>query len=502
MANIPKYIACKHGDEKPDYLHPTLEPILKETFGIMVYQEQVMQIAQVLSGYSLGGADLLRRAMGKKNKEEMDAQRKTFVDGAVARGVDGEKASHIFDQVARFAEYGFNKSHAAAYALVAYQTAYMKANFPVEFIAASMSYDLNNTDKLNVFKGDLERMKFKLLPPDINKSGVFFTVENGVVRYALSAIKNVGEAAMKALFEERERNGPFKNLFDFAKRLDTKTVNRRQLENMVRAGVFDSLDPNRAKLFEGIDVLIRHAQAATEERESNQTSLFGGGGGIKETSALKLAERPDWPHWERLKEENAAIGYYLSAHPMDAYTVSLQRLEVIRSDRIGARLASGLSGRVRLAGNVISKQERTSSRGSRFAFLNCSDAGGSFEVTLFSEVLAVARDLIESGKPLLISADAKLDGEQLRLTAQSVESLDEAAARTAAGLKIFLRDTSPLLAIRQLLAGEKKGRGHIFLIAQCPENEVEIKLKESYSLSPQALAAVKNIPGITEVREV
>jgi DNA polymerase-3 subunit alpha len=249
MENIPRYNACKHGKEKPDYLHPTLEPILKETFGVMVYQEQVMQIAQVMCGYSLGQADLLRRAMGKKDKSQMEALRKSFVEGAVTRGVDDAKASHIFDLVDKFAGYAFNKSHAAAYALVSYHTAWLKANYPVEFMAASMSFDLANTDKLATFRQELDRLGISLLPPDINRSEAAFSVEfadgdpKGAVRYALAAVKGVGQAAMEALVVERKANGPFRDLGDFARRVDPRQVNKRLLEQLVKAGAIDVLEP-------------------------------------------------------------------------------------------------------------------------------------------------------------------------------------------------------------------------------------------------------------------
>ena len=282
MENIPRYIAVKHGEEQPDYLHPRLEPILKETFGIMIYQEQVMQIAQVLAGYSLGGADLLRRAMGKKIQSEMDAQRQQFVAGATERGVERARAELIFDQMAKFAGYGFNKSHAAAYALVAYQTAYLKANHPVEFLAASMTLDLGNTDKLAHFRPELDRLRIRLLPPDINRSEVAFAVEtdpntgNPAIRYALAAVKGVGAQAMADIVAERERNGPFRDLFDFAARLDTKSFNRRQFESLVKAGAFDCLDPNRAQSFAAAELLLRQASRAAEERESRQENLFAG----------------------------------------------------------------------------------------------------------------------------------------------------------------------------------------------------------------------------------
>src|SRR5881275_615827 len=316
MENIPRYIAVKHGEEKPDYLHPALEEILKETHGIMIYQEQVMQIAQVLAGYTLGGADLLRRAMGKKIQSEMDAQRKTFVEGAVARGVAPGKAEQIFDQMAKFAGYGFNKSHAAAYALVAYQTAYLKANYPVEFLAASMTLDLGNTDKLNHFRQELDRLGVALLPPDINRSDVTFAVETDpktgkpAIRYALAAVKGVGAQAMRDLVAERAAHGPYKDLFDFARRLDTKSFNRRQFENLVKAGAFECLNPNRAQSFATADLLLREASRTAEERQDGQHTLFGQADfadmGFAARPALPVI--PDWPPVERLQFEFEAIG--------------------------------------------------------------------------------------------------------------------------------------------------------------------------------------------------
>ena len=280
MDDIPTYISVKNGQEKPDYLHPSLKGILEETYGIMVYQEQVMQIAQVLSGYSLGGADLLRRAMGKKIQSEMDAQRANFVEGARKNNVEEARASMIFDKVAKFAGYGFNKCHSAPYALVAYQTAYLKANYPVEFFAASMTLDMGNADKIGNFRRELERLQIPLLPPDVNRSMAEFAVETTAegkkgVRYALAAIKGVGRDAMSRLAEERQANGPFKDLFDVAERLDQRVINKRLLESLVKAGAFDSLNKNRAQTFGAVEALSRHSQATHEQRGSNQNSLFG-----------------------------------------------------------------------------------------------------------------------------------------------------------------------------------------------------------------------------------
>ncbi|MDP6814420.1 MAG: DNA polymerase III subunit alpha, partial [Alphaproteobacteria bacterium] len=314
MDNIPRFVNVKQGSEPADYLHPTLEPILKETYGVIVYQEQVMQIAQVMAGYSLGEADLLRRAMGKKIKSEMDAQRQRFVDGAVANGIEPARAEYVFDLVAKFAGYGFNKSHAAAYALIAYQTAYLKANFPVEFMAASMSLDLANTDKLNLFKQEVAGMGLRLLPPDINRSDVAFAVErdngdDGAIRYALAAIKNVGQEAMRALVAERAAKGAFKDIWDLAGRLDPRQVNKRQLENLARAGAFDDLDGNRARIMAAAEMLLRHASSAADERETGQGNMFG-----DESAAVepphRLPEVPEWPQLEKLANEAEAIGFY------------------------------------------------------------------------------------------------------------------------------------------------------------------------------------------------
>lgn len=504
MENIPAYIRRKHGDEEPDYLYPTLEPILKETFGIMIYQEQVMQIAQELSGYTLGGADLLRRAMGKKIQEEMDQQRAIFVEGAEGRGVSAAKANEIFDQVNKFAGYGFNKSHAAAYALVAYHTAYMKANFPYEFMAASMTLDLSNTDKLNAYRQELDRMGVKLKTPDINKSETYFKVErdaNGkatAIRYALAALKNVGQAAMQTIIDERTKGGPFKSINDFASRIDAHQVNKRQMENMIRSGVFDALEPNRKKLFLGLEVIMGEASAQTAERASSQIGLFGGED--QPVQAIRLPDVADWPPMERLKEEFDAIGFFLSAHPLDSYGKSLERLEVTP---YAAILARGQSGNFTLAGTVMLKKERISQKGNRYAFLSCSDASGAFEVTLFSEILSASAELLVPGQPVLIKATAQFEGETARLTAQSLKALDKLAAQTAAGLKVTVIDDKPLAQLAQVLNGAKRGRGKVSILARTPHHETTIALKDSpVSVTPELLHALNAIPGVVEIQEV
>jgi len=502
MDNIPAYIRRKQGEEEIDYLHPVLEGVLKETFGIMIYQEQVMQAAQELAGYSLGAADLLRRAMGKKIQSEMDKQRQSFVDGAVARGVERGQADAIFDQIAKFAGYGFNKSHAAAYALVAYQTAYLKANYPVEFMAAIMTYDMANTDKLNVFRQELDRMGVQLLGPDVNRSGPDFGVEDlgeerKGIRYALAAIRNVGHAAMSALAAERQAGGPFRDLGDLAHRLDARLVNKRQIEMLACAGAFDSLTSNRHQVFKAADLIVRHASAAASERASEQSSLFVGGGGEAERPRLPLPSVDDWPAMERLRHEFDAIGFYLSAHPLDSYGKSLDRLRVVSVADI-PKLQQIEPGRKKVAGIVVNKQERRAKQsGNKFAFVQLSDASGVYEVVVFSEVLSRTRDLLVAGQPLLLTVDAQVNDDGLRLSAVEIEDLDAAVAHAAAGLRIYLETPKPLDHLKSILAREGRGRGKVSLVLGLEEGEeVEMELPGGYRLSPGARQALKSLPGI------
>ena len=502
MDNIPSFIRRKHDQEPIDYLHDSLEEILKETYGIMIYQEQVMQIAQTLSGYTLGGADLLRRAMGKKIQSEMDAQREDFVDGAVSRGVNAALSGRIFDQVAKFAGYGFNKSHAAAYALVAYQTAYLKANFPLEFLAASMSEDVGNTDKLSLFRAELDRMGIALLPPDINHSGAEFLVEERkdeppAIRYAMAALKNVGSAAMAAVVAERAAKGPFQSVFDFADRLGTQVFNKRQIENLVRAGAFDGLNPNRHQLFDAVEMLVRHASAAQNDRQSKQVNLFGDT--VAVTPPLPPVE--DWPAQERLQQEFEAVGFYLSSHPLRSYARTFAKLGVV--EWLAASSGRMSEGRIKLAGIVMSRHFTTSSRGAKMAFVQMSDASGAYEITVFSEVLAMCRELLESGVPLLATVDVQRWNDSFRLTAQNIQPLDEAAGRAAAGLCIFMRDKTPLPSLATVFRDHgEKGVGRVRLMLEVPDREIEIDLPGGYAISVAMRAAVKAIPGIIDVRDL
>jgi len=507
MANIPNYIARKHGVEAVDYMHPKLEPVLSETYGIMIYQEQVQQAAQQLAGYTLGSADILRRAMGKKIKSEMDAQREVFVSGAKQGGVSGEKASSIFDTIAAFAGYGFNKSHAAAYALIAYQTAFLKANYPVEFIAASMTYEMGNTDKLNVFKQELQNLDISLLPPDINKSGREFRVElesDGTlaIRYALSAIKNVGGPGMIAMELERKKGGQFASLLDFVARCDGKIINKRSLESLICSGAFDVLYANRAALMDGVDVIIRHSNAIAEEKGSNQESLFGSDETVG-SAQIQLPDREDWPVLDRLRNEFDSIGFYLSAHPLDAYGDSLTKLGVIQSSalEIATSDKNGL-GRIDVAGIVLSCKIRTNQRGNRYAFLQMSDQAGVFEITVFSEVLAQSVDLLQPGEPILVRCDSKFENGIARLVASRIRTLDDAIKDVAKGLKIYLNTPDPVGGLAKILSDQQNGRGRVKLVVQNSQQEIDLALPQLYSIDARLRSAVKSLPGIIDVQDM
>ena len=507
MDNIPRYIACKSGREKPDYLHPDLKEILTETFGVMIYQEQVMQIAQVLSGFSLGNADLLRRAMGKKIKSEMDSQRKNFVEGAKARGVDETQADQIFEQVDKFAGYGFNKSHAAAYALLAYQTGWLKANYPVEFFAASMTLDMVNTDKLKIFKDELNKLKIDLLPPDVNKSEAVFSVceaeeadGKGAVRYALAAIKNVGIQAMEDLVKERNAMGSYSDIFDFAERVGGKVANKRLIENLIRSGAFDGIEKNRRKLIDGIEVVLKTASAAERERMEQQESLFASGDGLATVQRQKILEVSDWPKIERLGYESDAIGFYLSEHPIDSYGGSLERLGVVSHTTLASK--SSLA-RAKLAGVVESIRERTSAKGNKFAFLQLSGENGTFEVVIFSEVLASSRELLVQGKAVLLTCDVKKNGSDIKLNATSLVDLEQAIAKVGKGLKVFIRDQKSLGGLKHALDDGLQGRGQVRLVMGINlQQSVELALPGTYLISADMKSKIEAVPGIIGLTDI
>lgn len=501
MANIPDYCRRKHGEawEPP---HEEIRDILEETYGIMVYQEQVMQIAQKMAGYSLGGADLLRRAMGKKIRAEMDKQRVLFVEGATSRGIDSEKAVEVFEIMAKFADYGFNKSHAAAYALVSYQTAWMKANHPVAFIAGCMSLAREKTEKLAVLCQEARRMGITVLPVDINHSGPDFTLEpqedgSWAIRYALAAVKRVGFSAMEAIVAARGEK-PFRDLTDFAERCDVRQVNKMQIENLVKAGAFDCLLKARHRVFAGAEVILRRAQAQAQEVASGQIGLFGASSSTQ-AEGVRLPEAAQWTAFDRLAYEAEAIGFHMTGHPIDAYRSVLRRLGALNSQQLLGAAESG-SVRVRLAGCVVDRKERPTRSGSKMAWVRLSDAAGGCEVTLFSEVLSRTRDLLVAGHAVLVHAELKLEGEALRITAQDVVDLEDAAAREESEVTIWLDRPEAAPAIRSVLADQRGGRGRIVLIPEVTDTAaVELALMSRYAVTPRLSETLRAIPGVSRV---
>ena len=506
MANIPTYCARKHRLEQPDYIHPKLEPVLRETFGVIVYQEQVMQAAQLLAGYSLGEADLLRRAMGKKIRSEMQKQRSRFVSGCVERGIAQQQAEMIFELLERFADYGFNKSHAAAYALVAYQTAYMKANYPVEFLAASMTLDMDNTDKLSEFRDEAKRLGVNIEPPSINRSGAEFNVDGSTINYALAALKGVGRQAVEAIVEARGQR-PFRDLSNFVSRINPRAVNKRVLESLAAAGAFDELGADRARVFAAVDGMLAAAQREHQAHTIGALEFSFGGADAREAFPLPAVEA--WLAAERLQKEFDAVGFFLSGHPLDDYAAMLRHMRVqswadfARSVRTGASVG-------RVAATVVTRAERRTRSGSKMGIVGLSDPTGHYEAVIFFEGLQQFREVLEPGAAVLLVLSAEMQGDDVRARIQSAEPLDQAAARLSKGLRIFLRGDAPIESVAKRLEAPNADRsspdranGEVAFILLLGEGkEVEVKLPGRFRVSPQIAGAIKAVPGVVAVEAV
>ncbi|QUJ76844.1 DNA polymerase III subunit alpha [Sulfitobacter albidus] len=515
MENIPTYCEVKNGLKERESVHPSIDHILEETQGIIVYQEQVMQIAQVMAGYSLGGADLLRRAMGKKIAEEMAKERPKFEKGAMENGVEKKKASEVFDLLEKFANYGFNKSHAAAYAVVSYQTAWLKANHPVEFMAGVMNCDIHLTDKLAVYFEEVrKRLELPWVPPCVNRSDATFKVVDGALVYALGALKNVGVEAMQLIVQGRGEK-PFATLFDLARRVDLKRVGKRPLEMLARAGAFDQLDSNRRRVFGALDALVAYSAAIFEQKASNQVSLFGEAG--DDLPEPRIMPCDDWLSAERLTEEFKAVGFYLSGHPLDDYMGPLKRkhgndrgVPFMTLDDLTERVTERGAMNARLAGVVAGRQERKSARGNRFAFAQLSDPTGAYEVTLFSDTLELARDHLETGSKVVVTVEATMESDQLKLLGRSVGPVEMAVADAGGmGLKIYVESPGAIAAVSQVLAGAAQaarnaGRGPVQLCLMDPAlpGEVEVDLGADFPVTPQIKGAIRSLGGVLEVEEI
>jgi DNA polymerase-3 subunit alpha len=519
MDNIPTYISRKHGEEEVDCLHPLLEPILKETYGVIIYQEQVMQIAQAMAGYSLGEADLLRRAMGKKDKNEMAKQKSRFVEGATKNGVKKADAEYIFELVDKFAGYGFNKSHAAAYALVSYHTAYLKANYREEFLAASMTLDMGNTDKLAMFTAEARKSGIAIDPPCINASEVDFLPAEKRIRYSLAALKNIGAQAVQSLVAERAANGPFADLSDFAGRCDPKALNKRALETLAAAGAFDGIERNRALVQGNVDAMLAFANRTAENAAQGTGDLFGGG---EARARVDLRPVKNWTPMEKLQHEFDAVGFFLSGHPLDAYAGILGKLGVVSFSELEARADRGATAS-RLAGVVVNARERRSQKGNKFAFAMFSEPTGQFEAVIFSETLAQSRHLLEPGTAVIVNVEGERDGEALKLRAQSIESLDKAAEGVQRGVKVVLDgrrlrggaagaaagangspggSNGPLADLKALLKPNGKGTICLSIALEEKGREAEIALPGLFDISPAQKGAISTLPGVLEVLDV
>ena len=443
MDLIPDFCRRKHGKQRVEYPHPLTEPILKETYGIAVYQEQVMQIAQVVAGYSLGGADLLRRAMGKKKKEEMDAQRKIFTEGAVKNDMTERQASELFDLLEKFAGYGFNKSHAAAYALVAYQTAYLKAHYPAAFLAATMSADMNNTDSVHIFYNDCAPNQVEVLPPDINLSEFKFTPINAKqILYGLGAVKGTGWAAIEVILQARRQDGPFKDLFDFCHRLDLRKVNRRVIESLIRAGAFDKLSPSRSALLAGVGLAISAAEQ--NSANSGQNSLFGE---AIDNAVHVLPQVPAWSEQQRLLEEKAALGFYLSGHPYWAYQKDLSPFINTTLANLSPKEQSQL-----LAGIVAGVRVRMTARG-KMAIVGLDDGTTRIEVVVGNELLNQSQQLLKEDQLIIVEGRVSHDefSGGIRVNARKMHNLSGLRNSRASFLKISCNGQADAIKLMSIL---------------------------------------------------
>ena len=431
-----QYIQRKHGREQIKYLHPLLDTILKDTYGVIVYQEQVMEIAKILAGYSMGDADILRRAMGKKDPEEMASQRERFVQGAKKNKIDAKIAGEIFDQMETFARYGFNKSHSAAYALISYQTAYLKAHYPVEFMAALLTSETGDTDKVIKNLAECREKSIEVLPPDINESYADFAALGEKIRFGLTAVKNVGEKAVEIILQSREREGGFKSIFDFCRRVDLTAVNKRVLESLIKCGAFDSTGFSRARMLGALDDAMRAGQSHQKNKESNQIDLFGssdsgaassgGNGGRHDVYPMV----DDWSAQQQLAFEKESVGFYITGHPLDKYEGRLSRLT---SGSIAELKENPVSGEVKAGGVVNAMRLRNTKKGERYASFQLEDRTGFIEVIVWPDTYRRCMETLVQDDPILVSGKMDVGEERVQIIGNNVVPLEQAAQQLPPG---------------------------------------------------------------------
>jgi DNA polymerase-3 subunit alpha len=483
--DIPKYLSRKHGKEPIEYPHPLVIPFLESTYGIMVYQEQVLKMAQIIGGYTLASADILRRAMGKKIKKEMDMQKKIFIEGAKERGVTESTASQIFAQMEKFAGYGFNRSHAAPYALLSYQTAFLKANYRLEFYIAVLNLDIDHTDKVSSYINDAKKAGITIFPPDVNSSDCMFTEERDGIRYAFSAIKGIGVKALEYIVTERNKNGKFKDIFDFLSRTNQSGLNKKQLEGLILAGAFDSIHSNRRQLYKSMDQMLLSKK--TQQQNSMQISFFGL---VETNSDIILSNEQEWPTTEKLDRERDVIGFYLSTHPIDVYREVLTSYKITKSSGF-----SSVRGYIKIAGVILKKVEKLSKNAQKYAFLTVSDQDGSFEVTVFPDLYAKVSSTIQIGKSFLIDADVKTESENIKLMATSINEIDLLLSKQK--IYLSLDNDVDLDKLHKTIESFEDGENSISFIVKKSEHkrfEIETKYKKCVSLEDRNKLA--NIKGV------
>ena len=503
MENIPTYINRKHGNENIDYMHVDLEEVLKETYGIFIYQEQVLRAAQVLANFSLGSADILRRAMGKKDQDEMFQQKNAFLEGAKHKGLDENKANEIFDQISAFAGYGFNKSHAAAYALIAYQTAWIKCNFPKEFFASMMSIEFNNSEKLSTFYHDLKRLNISLKPPCINNSKNYFSIENAdnkdpFIRYSLSSLKNVGNEAIVKIVQTRNEKGIFNNIDDFLNKVPYNCIGKKALESLIKSGAFDCLENNRNKLFSSIDLMLNYSQAIQKDMISNQENLFNN---IDNSELMiDIPEVLEWTFLEKLNNEFTSLGIYLSSHPLDNFSIVMKNLKIINSSHLLENFKTNFEKKIiQLCGLIFKVQKRQSPRG-KWATIQLNDLGGNCEIVLYSDILEKYEFLLNESKPILIDAEVKREDNQgIRIIAKRLRKFDEYITNTKFNITITIVDLSVVEKIKSTLKFLQKGASSVFFKLHVDKKIIEIKAMENIKFSEDFLNQISNIKGISKI---
>ena len=493
MSNIPIYNDCKNGLKEPDYIHPILKNILKSTYGIIIYQEQVMQIAQTLAGFTAGEADILRRAMGKKKKAELDKQKERFINGAIKNGITKDVANFVFTKIEPFAQYGFNKSHAAAYAMIAYQTAYLKTYHKEDFIAATMSTELTNTSKLREFVEELRRLKVEIVRPDINKCFAEFKALDGKIYYGLGAIKNVGYEAISNIINEREQNGKFKSFDNFISRVDSKDINKLQLEGLTKAGVFDCFEKDRNKIFISIPKIIQQNKNINQDKENNQSSLFGSSEG--EDYQFEFLPSKPWKEKELLTEEFKSLGFYISNHPLNEYEEIFNQLKITSFHQFNKdETSEGL-----VAGTIMSLQEKKSAKGTPYAIVKFSDKKGEFELFLFSEILINNRDKLKEAESfvLTVQKDKAAENSPRRVNVKKILSLDEVLNKPYSKVTIELSENYKLNELKEILS--KHGETEISLVVKIKNKKAHYSFQKNRKFDFNHLKVLKAKEYVTKI---